>query len=213
MRNDWLLVICPKCEQNGFLSRRWTRGSYFPQVASNGTMAFESYYRLLDAGREISPYLRQRVEAIKGRVKVFEYTGRCSIDSKNNSVYEYASTSGPGKLGQRRYVKLPSGSGTNVRKRIFQVLRRPEIRYYVGHYDSKKYHEKMKQYKEGKIKSRPNGRTWCLLNENLHFIFKHEKDMSLRKYYDFYSSLRSNYRTPMPRRVVELPTVNRVLQV
>ena len=103
-------------------------------------------------------------------------------------------------LLSRRYVKIHYGSDARVRKRFFQRLRRPEIKYYIGHYDSKKYHEKMKQYKEGKIKSRPNGRTWCLLNENLHFINRDEKETSLRRYYEFYSSLRSKYRASKARK-------------
>ena len=109
-------------------------------------------------------------------------------------------SAGPGKLGQRRYVKIHYGSDARVRKRFFQRLRRPEKKYYFGYYDSKKYHEKMKQYKEGKIKSRPNGRTWCLLNENLHFIARDEKETSLRRYYEFCSSLRSKYRTSKNRK-------------
>lgn len=33
--------------------------------------------------------------------------------------------------------------------------------YYVAHYDSIKYQKDMILYKNGKRKSRPNGRTWC----------------------------------------------------
>ncbi len=33
--------------------------------------------------------------------------------------------------------------------------------FYIGHYDAKIYHQKMKDYKNGKIKWRPNGRRWC----------------------------------------------------
>jgi hypothetical protein len=33
--------------------------------------------------------------------------------------------------------------------------------FYVGHYDKEKYEQQMIKYREGRIKSRPNGRRWC----------------------------------------------------
>lgn len=32
---------------------------------------------------------------------------------------------------------------------------------YVGHYDEEKYKKAMEKYRNGKLKSRPNGRRWC----------------------------------------------------
>ncbi len=196
--------MCPRCGQNGFLSGRPTRGSYFPKVASVNTMAFESYYTALDKGREISPYLRQRKEASEGRVRMFEFTGNLFIDEENNCVYEYASTTGPGTLGRRHYVKMPQGSKDKRKKKNFS--RGPEIRYYVGHYDPKKYHEKMEQYKEGKIKSKPNGRKWCFIDSRFAIILA-GKDFFLPQFYELRSSLRTHYQTQAKTKL-PLPVLN-----
>jgi hypothetical protein len=48
---------------------------------------------------------------------------------------------------------------TTKRKR--NLLRyTPTWHLYIGHYDSEKYSEAMERYKKGRLKSRPNGRSW-----------------------------------------------------
>ena len=42
-----------------------------------------------------------------------------------------------------------------------QTLGRKIYQYHIGHYDPQKQKELMKRYKEGKLKSRPNGQKWC----------------------------------------------------
>jgi hypothetical protein len=37
---------------------------------------------------------------------------------------------------------------------------------YIGHYDSEKYSEAMERYKKGRLKSRPNGRSWHKVRHN-----------------------------------------------
>jgi hypothetical protein len=37
---------------------------------------------------------------------------------------------------------------------------------YIGHYDAEKYKEAMKEYRAGRLKSRPNGRRWCKVRDN-----------------------------------------------
>jgi len=39
---------------------------------------------------------------------------------------------------------------------------------YIGHYDKEKYNEQMIRYRQGMIKSRPNGRRWCKLPRYLY---------------------------------------------
>jgi hypothetical protein len=37
---------------------------------------------------------------------------------------------------------------------------------YIGHYDAERYKKAMKKYKTGKLKSRPNGRSWHKVRYN-----------------------------------------------
>jgi hypothetical protein len=47
------------------------------------------------------------------------------------------------------------------REACYKVFTRKYVKYYVGHYDKERYEEQMKQFKEKKRKSKPNGRRWC----------------------------------------------------
>jgi hypothetical protein len=57
---------------------------------------------------------------------------------------------------------------TKAEKRRFRYSTK-YYHYYIGHYDKEKYKERMKKYKEHKIKSRPNGRTWCHISSAVKF--------------------------------------------
>jgi hypothetical protein len=48
-------------------------------------------------------------------------------------------------------------------KAVFRVLSDRYYYNYIGHYDPTKYQKQMIDYKNGKRKSRPNGRKWCRL--------------------------------------------------
>ncbi|MDQ3967850.1 MAG: hypothetical protein M3275_05570 [Thermoproteota archaeon] len=66
-------------------------------------------------------------------------------------------------------LNLIAGNGqrepTTKRKR--NLLRyAPNWYLYVGHYDSKKYRSAMERYKIGRLKSRPNGRSWHKVRSN-----------------------------------------------
>ena len=74
---------------------------------------------------------------------------------------------------QKKYVKffrtLVTGSryrGEEANKLFdraacYRVFTQKYFKYYVGHYDKKRYEEHMKEFKEKKRKSKPNGRRWC----------------------------------------------------
>jgi hypothetical protein len=50
---------------------------------------------------------------------------------------------------------------TTTKRRKRNLLRyAPNWYLYIGHYDSGKYHRAMERYKNGRLKSRPNGRIW-----------------------------------------------------
>lgn len=53
---------------------------------------------------------------------------------------------------------------------VYRVSSEKYWHYYIGHYDSKKYQEQLKDYKSGKRKSRPNGRRWCKLPNGFRII-------------------------------------------
>jgi len=46
------------------------------------------------------------------------------------------------------------------------VTYRPSIHPYIGYYDEEKYKKAMEKYKNGRLKSRPNGRKWCKVRSN-----------------------------------------------
>lgn len=54
---------------------------------------------------------------------------------------------------------------TTARRRNFRRYA-PIWQLYVGHYDSQKYREAMKKYRIGRLKSRPNGRSWHKVRYN-----------------------------------------------
>jgi hypothetical protein len=60
-------------------------------------------------------------------------------------------------------LNLTAGSGEEkpTRKRRRNLRRyAPSWHLYIGHYDSDKYRRAMERYKNGGLKSRPNGRIW-----------------------------------------------------
>jgi hypothetical protein len=136
-------IICPKCKKKGFLTKRWVMGSgYFVSCVSV---------------HEFSPIFPKQ-----NFVRVYEYTGKDFNYNDYHHRYEYACVDK--HTGERHvcYVQVDEGSNTKILKRVIEILpHRKIMHYYIGHYDSKKYKEQMQKYKEGKIKSKPNGRRWC----------------------------------------------------
>jgi hypothetical protein len=54
-----------------------------------------------------------------------------------------------------------------TKKRKRNLLRyAPTWHLYIGHYDSEKYLRAMERYKNGRLKSRPNGRIWHKVRYN-----------------------------------------------
>ncbi len=79
----------------------------------------------------------------------------------------------PNDPAQKKYVEYFRALVTGNRYRgeeqnklfdrtaCYRVFTRKYFKYYVGHYDKKKYEKQMKQFKAKKRKSQPNGRRWC----------------------------------------------------
>lgn len=124
----------------------------------------------------MSPEFIEFAERSMNFVRVFERVDHYFDKENEEGVYKYVCKYDPnGKhlTIEPHYIRVKKREGKSItdKKRIFQILgkrwKRRETRYYVGHYDSKKYKEKMIEYRQGKIKSRPNGRTWCLIGRDV----------------------------------------------
>lgn len=155
-----LLVNCPKCRKPGFLTRRWVRTSYFPEF-SNSPYIVEGYLEALDSKSKMTSHFARMGKIHLEKVRIYEFK-RAYLEN-GVTKYEYICTHDPSgnRVGHSRILNKKG------KKRIFQVLGPKIIRYYIGHYDSKKYQQNLKKYKNRELKSRPNGRVWCLVKDNI----------------------------------------------
>jgi hypothetical protein len=100
-------------------------------------------------------------------VDIYKYTGNNFEHDGRFVRYEYVYKDK--KTGEEHIVfrQVPKGIAYTPRETWIRVPnKRKHVRFYVGHYDSEKYKEQMKKFKAGEIKSRPNGRRWCLLKRD-----------------------------------------------
>jgi hypothetical protein len=95
---------------------------------------------------------------------------KASIDryKKDNGITgdkyrgEYDSNSSPDAKSWQQIDDKSEYYTVRSRKRYY--------RFYIGHYDRIKYLEQMNRYRNGIIKSRPNGRRWCLIPKQTYGI-------------------------------------------
>jgi hypothetical protein len=120
--------LCPKCGQNGFLTKRWVQSSYYPKEVS--TICEKLKDELGKLEQNPADISQKYVEFLRTQVKGSRY-------------------------------RLDETKELFDREACFRVFTRKYIKYYVGHYDKERYEEQMKQFKEKKRKSKPNGRRWC----------------------------------------------------
>lgn len=157
---------CPRCGKKGFLTRRMVgSSSYFVKWAT--TVMFRY-------GPPPGPDL----------LREYKYTGRSFEYHEHFRRLEYAYIDS--KTGEKSIVYLQRREGNNskIQRAVYQVMSdRRRIRYYVGHYDATKFKEQMQKYREGKINSRPNGRTWCLLSDTLEIRILGDRWIKLDEYY------------------------------
>jgi hypothetical protein len=129
------LVLCPKCNRQGFVTLRWVRSSYYPKYAT-------IEYNIISGNR----YWGEGIE--RGGLKPADY-----LKGSNKEDYY--------KTVSRRYPH-----------------------YYIGHYDKEKYKQQMIKYRNGKLKSRPNGRKWCHLSIRPYALRQDIREYYLSKYLD-----------------------------
>ena|SRR5215210_4369196 len=74
----------------------------------------------------------------------------------------------PSKYVEKEIVKVRADGEKKLTKLVkrWYVTYSPSIHPYIGHYDEEKYKKAMEKYKNGRLKSRPNGRRWCKVRFN-----------------------------------------------
>lgn len=96
-RGDFL---CPKCEQYGFLTKRWVRNSYYPKYSSTScNMLEEALAKLEENPEDIS--LKKQIEYLRTQVKGYRY--RLNVPKKlfdRDACY---------KVFTRKYIKYYVG--------------------------------------------------------------------------------------------------------
>lgn len=153
MKNDFI-VVCPKCGKEGFASIRWVQSSYYPKFTSLRINRLEEFKKNLSKNDskddlKIEQYKKNR------RITGDKYRGKSNLDLFRES---------------EGWKDIEDKSG------YYKVRNKKHHRLYVGHYDSTKYFEQMDNYKNGIIKSRPNGRKWCLIPKKTYSIKIARKD-------------------------------------
>ncbi len=171
----------------GYLRTRWARSIYFPTVSSHYPNEFVKYRQInpkipLSTERQILDHyqelcnsndsdatmkLHHIIISMRPRTtRIYEFRGQSINDKKTenkNYEYYYVCTYDPtgNRLGHKHTHK--EMKPITPKPWVFQVLGPKNTYYYVAHYNSKKYKQDMKKYKEGKIKTRPNGSKPCYL--------------------------------------------------
>jgi hypothetical protein len=72
------------------------------------------------------------------------------------------------KYVKKEIINPIADEGKELTKSVdrWYVTYRPVVHPYIGHYDEDKYKKAMEKYKNGRLKSRPNGRRWCKVRFN-----------------------------------------------
>jgi hypothetical protein len=125
--------MCPRCGKQGFLARRWVRSSRYPKYSS-----FEIY----------------EVEMKKEEL---------AKNPDNKEIQSWLNQFGKGISGNKYWGEIRPKPGPDDRKGqdFYRVVTGKYHYDYFGHYDKEKYRQQMVEYKNGRRKSRPNGRKWC----------------------------------------------------
>jgi hypothetical protein len=150
------------------LTKRWTRDSSYFCSATTVEFRFEG-----GGGTPLEELIR-----------TYQYTGKSYPYGDYDVRYEYCHVDS--RSGEKRYCDLQREKTNNqkIPKTITQRLRPwKRIHYYIGHYDAEKYRAQMVRYKQGEIKTRPNGRTWCLLSDTAEIRIIGDQWIKLDEYY------------------------------
>lgn len=146
MQQERLKALCPRCGQFGFVSQRWVTSSYYPKFGSVAVFMKEGREARL-AKDPNNPALLASLELSRSRVVGNKFRGR----SKKHLIVVGQDEDGDNEGNE------------DDKKTLYKVTYGKYAPFYIGHYDKEKYKEQMDKYRQGMIKSRPNGRRWCKL--------------------------------------------------
>ena len=127
------------CGKKGFLSRRWVKSSYYPMYASKRC----AFLNMLEYRLSVDPSnatVRYQIGRIREDIRGDHYRG----DSKYFLP-------GHDKKEDKEYFDKSTAYRLSSFKFYYD---------YVGHYSPEKYEKEMNDFRQGKRKSRPNGRIW-----------------------------------------------------
>jgi len=134
-------IICPRCGERGFLSRRWVRKSFYPQHRSIEINVYEFFLKKLQEDPSDS-HAQHMVSIRKPYIRGKKYRGKPKYLIK----------------------KYDSDKDNDFDKEeCYRVHTRKYYYFYVGHYDKVLYQKQKKDYELKKRKSKPYGRKWCKL--------------------------------------------------
>lgn len=131
-------IICPKCGESEFLTRRWVRNSYYPKLEALEISVYET--KLEQLKRNPSDSYAQRVVNIrKSFIRGKRYRGK----STKHLIQET----------EDNFDK----------EECYRVHTDRYYYFYIGHYDKDLYQKQKEDYELKKRKSKPTGRKWCKL--------------------------------------------------
>ena len=128
-------ILCPKCKNPGFLTKRYVYSSYRPRRYSK---IVESHIDYTNAAKKNPAILDSYVQTGNTLTKL----GHCM------------------RLMNQRITGNEYFNGENTTS-SYMLRTRKHFHWYVGHYIRKSYEIQMERFKRGELKSRPNGRRWC----------------------------------------------------
>jgi hypothetical protein len=132
--------LCPRCHKFSFLSRRWVESIYFPKYWSVAVISLEESCKAL---RE-----NQHDEGNRSRFKRWKSVVKGNVYRDTSEGHLMTSFS-----EDERHIP--------DRESWYRVTYGRYWQYYVAHYDPNKYKKQMIDYKDGRRRSRPNGRREC----------------------------------------------------
>ena len=136
------LEMCPQCGKLGVRKERWVKSSYYPKYASDSCILLEALRCKLSKD-PTNAILMQQISGLGKYVTGDHYRDR--------SQYHL---SGHHSKGDKEYLR---------KTKAYRVISSRYSYDYIGHYSHEQYKKQMEDFKQGKRKSRPNGRIWHMI--------------------------------------------------
>lgn len=136
------LEICPKCGKLGVRKKRWVKSSYYPMYASESCILLEALQHKLSKD-PTNATLRQQISGFGKYVTGDHYRSHSRYHLSGHDLKE-----------DKEYLR---------KTKAYRVISSRYSYDYIGHYSHEQYKKQMEAFKQGKRKSRPNGRFWHMI--------------------------------------------------